>query len=132
MISYDPNNQPGPEYNGPVSGGTFEYTGNPQTFVVPVGVTELRVKVWGAGGAGRTGSYDNFSGGSGGFTTTKLSVTPGEQLSVVVGGGGKHGAANGGDGGWPNGGYGTSGDASGGGGGGLTGVFTGDPLNGNG
>ena len=99
----------------------FEFTGGVQSYTVPAGITELKVKVWGAGGAGRTGSYDNYSGGSGGFTTTKLSVTPGETISVIVGEGGKHGTQRGGDGGWPAGGFGTLGDASGGGGGGLGG-----------
>ena len=55
-------------------------------------MTELRVKVWGAGGAGRTGSYDNWSGGSGGFTRATINVQPGQVLNVVVGSGGKFGA----------------------------------------
>lgn len=58
----------------------FSHTGADQTFVVPAGVTSLRVKLWGAGGAG--------NGGSGAFVTGVLSVTPGETLTVIVGGGG--------------------------------------------
>ena len=103
----------------------FNFTGSHQYFTVPAGVEQIKIKVWGAGGAGRTGQYDNASGGSGGYAEGYLVVSPGERLVVVVGGGGGFGTENGGVGGWPGGGYGTKGDASGGGGGGLTGVFLG-------
>jgi len=97
-----------------------------QSFVVPTGVTSLKVKMWGPGGG--TGSYSaSGGGGPGGYTTGFLSVTPGETLLLAVGSGGKKpvsSTGNGGLGGWPGGGFGTRGDASGGGGGGLTGIFT--------
>ncbi|MBV5337884.1 MAG: hypothetical protein J0653_08200, partial [Deltaproteobacteria bacterium] len=95
------------------------------------GITQITVKVWGAGGGGRdgSGSYSYYPGGSGGYAEADMSVTPGENLVIVVGGGGQIGAApnagSGGNGGWPGGGYGTSGDAPGGGGGGVVGVFRG-------
>jgi len=104
---------------------SFTFTGSHQYFTVPDGIEQIKIKVWGAGGAGRTGSYDNGSGGSGGYAEAYLIVEPGAQLVVVVGSGGAFGADDGGVGGWPDGGYGTKGDASGGGGGGLTGVFLG-------
>ena len=66
---------------GPVQ--TFLATGGPQPWIVPAGVTSLSVKLWGAGGGG-TG----YSGGAGGFVTGTISVTPGETLTIVVGGGG--------------------------------------------
>lgn len=104
---------------------TFTYTGSEQTWIVPDGVTEVSVKVWGAGGAGGTYGGVGDGGGSGGYAAANLTVTPGQELKIVVGGGGEHGIAsgNGGLGGWPGGGYGTAGDASGGGGGGYCGVF---------
>jgi hypothetical protein len=111
----------------PLSTQGFGYVSdNTQTFTVPAGVTSLKVKMWGPGGG--TGNYSNSGGGgAGGFSTGLLSVTPGEQLILVVGSGGKKPASssgNGGLGGWPGGGFGTRGDASAGGGGGYSGIFT--------
>lgn len=63
---------------------TFNFTGNAQTFVVPVCVTSLQVDVRGAqGGTGNSGSG---AGGLGGRVQTTLAVTPGETLFVYVGG----------------------------------------------
>lgn len=110
---------------------TFSYTGSGQTFTIPEGVTSVDVKVWGAGGGGS--DYSNsYQGGSGGFASGTLSVAPGENLVVIVGGGGGLGDSNdsGGEGGYGGGGDGTLGDASGGGGGGLSGLF--DDAHGNG
>jgi hypothetical protein len=102
---------------------TYTYTGSHQYWTVPSGVSQITVKVWGAGGGGRTGSYSTYTGGSGGYTEATLNVTPGQQLCITVGQGGQQGSTIGGNGGWPGGGYGTAGDASGGGGGGVVGVF---------
>ncbi len=104
----------------------FAYTSDvTQTFTVPAGVTSLRVKMWGPGGG--TGNYSGSGGGgAGGYSTGFISVTPGEQLILVVGSGGKKSVSsngNGGLGGWPGGGFGARGDASAGGGGGYTGIF---------
>ncbi|MGE0722826.1 MAG: hypothetical protein AB7O45_00550 [Alphaproteobacteria bacterium] len=55
------------------------------TFVVPTGVTTIHVKAWGAGGGGG----DPADGGGGAFVEGDITVTPGESLTVVVGGGGK-------------------------------------------
>src|SRR5262249_32763590 len=69
----------------------FSYTGTDQTWTVPAGVAQITVKAWGAGGAG--GNYIfNDIGGGGGFVTGTLDVTPGEQLTIIVGGGGQPGA----------------------------------------
>lgn len=88
----------------------FTYTGAVQTWTVPAGVTKLRVKMWGA--AGGPGPIAAFGpGGGGGYTDARLSVTPGQQLSIFVGGGGAPAiGGNGGLGGWPNGGRGGSGN----------------------
>lgn len=59
----------------------FSHTGGNQSFTVPAGVTSLAVSLWGAGG----GRY----GGSGAFVSGLLAVTPGETLSLIVGGGGE-------------------------------------------
>lgn len=82
---------------------TFGYTGAPQTFIVPEGVTAILVDAYGAqGGSLGTGN----TGGLGGRTHSLLSVTPGESLDIYIGG----------QGGIPGGGY------NGGGSGGLTAI----------
>ena len=63
-------------------------TGNSYgTFVVPAGVTVLRIKAWGAGGgAGYNGNNSyGLRGGNGGFSQADITVTPGETLRVYVG-----------------------------------------------
>ena len=62
---------------------TFQYTGGPQSFAVPAGITQVTIFASGAaGGAGQCGG----SGGYGGTTTASIAVTPGETLAVFVGG----------------------------------------------
>ncbi|MFJ7340850.1 hypothetical protein ACIQU3_11220 [Streptomyces sp. NPDC101110] len=53
-----------------------------QDFTVPSGVTSLDVRAWGEGGAGNSMAY----GGAGGFVAGSLKVSPGEVLSLAVGG----------------------------------------------
>jgi hypothetical protein len=78
------------------AGTTFGYAGDDQDFVVPAGVTQVVVKLWGAGG----GSHNTADGGAGGFVTGTLAVTPGETLTIVIGQGGLNGeSAYGGGGG---------------------------------
>lgn len=106
---------------------TVSYTGTTASFTVPDGITELDVKMWGAG-AGNGAWPSNNTAGAGGYASGKISVTPGEQLFIIVGGGGQGTTGSSGDGGlggWGGGGFGTKGDASGGGGGGYTGIFSG-------
>lgn len=79
------------------------------TFTVPSGVTELLVQAWGGGGAGGDGGdyaeppVGGGGGGGGGFAESLVSVTPGQNITVVVGGGGAMGSYVGDNGG--NGGY---------------------------
>ncbi|RAK62665.1 glycine-rich protein [Hymenobacter edaphi] len=82
----------------------FAYTGAPQTYTVPAGVTQLRVDMAGAGGI-VNGPF--YRGGNGGRLQAQLTVTPGEVLTIYVGGmatgydsgsAGYNGAANGGGG----------------------------------
>jgi hypothetical protein len=88
----------------------FEATGADQTWVVPDGITEIDVTVWGAGGG--AGRVSNVLGGAGGFASGTIPVTPGETLYIVVGEGGEHV---------------TDGLSGAGKGGGLSGVFRGTP-----
>lgn len=71
---------------------TFNYTGTVQTWTVPPGVTSIDVSMTGAQGGS---SYPSISvGGNGGLVTATLSVTPGQQLEIRVGGEGAAGSAN--------------------------------------
>ncbi|MGH7434123.1 MAG: hypothetical protein ACRENE_00445, partial [Polyangiaceae bacterium] len=72
----------------------FSYTGASQSFVVPLWVSQVTVVANGAGG-GADGCFNNTAGGTTGAT---ISVTPGETLTVMVGGAGGTGS-NGGVGG---------------------------------
>ena len=68
---------------------TFAYTGADQSFLVPTGVTSVKVSMWGAGGGGA----DN-TGGAGAYVEGTLAVTPEETLTVVVGQRGINGAGS--------------------------------------
>ena len=72
----------------------FGFTGSDQSFTVPAGVTALTVDLYGA-----QGGSDSYNGGLGGHVHATVPVTPGQVLTVRVGGTG-----NGYAGGWPNGG----------------------------
>ncbi len=70
------------------------------TWVVPVGITSLTIKAWGAGGgSGGNGENMNMSGagGGGGFAQATVNVTSGSWLNVYVGGGGPGGGSGGGN-----------------------------------
>ena len=66
----------------------FSYTGAPQQWVVPCGVTSVEVEAMGASGMVQSDFYggDNGDAGYGGKVVCNLSVTPGEVLHVYVGG----------------------------------------------
>ena len=63
----------------------FSYTGSAQTFTVPAGVTIVTVQSWGAGGGN---GPSGVTGGAGGYASGIVSVTPGEELTIIAGGGG--------------------------------------------
>ena len=104
---------------------TFTFTGGVQTFVVPAGVTLLQVDAFGA-----QGGQGDALGGKGGRIETTIVVTPGETLSLIVGGaGGNSGGSGqpgpggfngGGDGGRGNSFFSPTGAFFGGGGGGAS------------
>jgi hypothetical protein len=59
----------------------FNYTGTTANYVVPAGVTSIRIDASGAQGGDGSGG----SGGLGATMTGTFSVTPGETLTVIVG-----------------------------------------------
>jgi hypothetical protein len=62
---------------------------NQGNWTVPNGISKIRVRMWGGGGAGGPGSGGaGGGGGAGGYTEGYLTVTPGNQYFVTVGGGG--------------------------------------------
>lgn len=99
---------------------TFSFTGAAQALVVPGGVTTVDVDAFGAqGGTGLVGGLP----GSGGETVATVPVTPGETLTILVGGrGGAGGAGTAGAGGFNGGAPGGTSPSSGGGGGGASDV----------
>lgn len=71
---------------------TYSYTGAPQLYVVPAGVSSITVTVSGAEGNAPGGS----TAGRGATVSATIAVTPGESLQINVGGSGSHGGWNGG------------------------------------
>ena len=70
---------------------TYSAATSGTSWTVPSGVTGITVKSWGAGGGGGGGNSSN-AGGNGvgaGFAQATFSVTPGETLTLRVGGGGR-------------------------------------------
>lgn len=104
----------------PVKDKQFTSPGTSYSYTVPTNTNVLKVKLWGAGGAGgmqfKPGTV--YPGGAGAFVQGTIQVTAGETLTVKVGGGGKPGITDG-----------SYEDTYGGGGGGWSGVFRGNvPL----
>jgi len=121
--------------NTPIS-QTFSFTGNTQTFVVPAGVSSIKIEVWGAeGGMGRNNS-SLANAGKGGYVFGDKTVVPGSTIYIYVGGKGTDAYASSSccNGGWNGGGFGAygppwSGTYVGGGGGGASDVrFGGNAL----
>lgn len=92
---------------------TFILTGSTVQWVVPAGVSRVNFDSWGAKGG-------NNNGGNGGRTSGTFLVSPGQQLTITVGGSGQNSPINnGGLGGFNGGGNGgdSAGDGGAGGGG---------------
>ncbi len=68
---------------------TYSNSGN-YTFVVPKGVTSIKIQAWGGGGCSgyNTGGRARGGGGGGAYTEGIINVTPGASITVVVGAGG--------------------------------------------
>lgn len=88
-----------PSFPSPLPGQSFFGSGNIQifnksgTFIVPPGVTRIRVRVWGAGGSGGNAvnsprSKAASGGGGGGLAIKIIDTTPGTSYAVTVGTGG--------------------------------------------
>lgn len=87
---------------------SFAYTGGPQAYTVPAGVTSLKVDLAGAAGGPR---FSLSTGqGLGGRVQAILAVTPGQVLTLYVGGAGARNM-----GGYNGGGGASAGDGGGGG-----------------
>jgi hypothetical protein len=76
---------------------TFSFTGAAQTFTVPDGVFAITVDAYGAAGGSGAGQASfvpiaGSPGGLGGRTTAVVAVSPGEELTVLVGGQGGDGS----------------------------------------
>ncbi|MBK8927301.1 MAG: T9SS type A sorting domain-containing protein [Crocinitomicaceae bacterium] len=104
---------------------TYNYTGAPDVYIVPAGVTSIHVEMIGASGGICDYSGTNPAGyipGMGGKLECDLAVIPGSTLNVYVGGQGSNASSGtGGTGGYNGGGNGgTTGTYSGGGGGGAS------------
>jgi len=69
--------------------GANGYSGSLQNYVVPSGITQLYVALWGGGGASSAQSVGTGRGGSGCYVSGILAVTPGETLSILVAGYGR-------------------------------------------
>ena len=73
---------------------TFTTVGS-NTFTVPDGVTSLNITINGAGGGGGgCDSHPGYKGYSGHTMSGNLTVTPGDTLTIGIGGGGKGGASD--------------------------------------
>lgn len=99
----------------------FSFTGASQTWTVPADVTSVSVYAQGAQGGG---TYGGFGGG----VRATLSVTPGEQLQINVGGQGSAGVGGFNGGGGSAFGTGSIGTGQGGGGASDIRAATGDPA----
>lgn len=91
----------------------FPYTGGPQTWTVPAGVTQATFELHGGGGGAAAAGG---AGGPGAIVRATLAVTPTQTLTLVVGGLGGSGAAGGFNGGGAAGSGGLAGAAGAGGG----------------
>jgi hypothetical protein len=86
---------------GQTSKQTFKFTGGEQEFTVPAGVTEVAIIASGARGSegvgdGASGGKYDPPGGLGGRVTATITVKPGENLAIFVGGMGRRRGFNGG------------------------------------
>ena len=64
-------------------------TGQTFSWVVPTGITQIRVQLaGGGGGGGNSTSNEETSGSCGGFVLGEIAVTPGETLTIYAGAGG--------------------------------------------
>lgn len=70
-------------FGSPHSQETFQFTGAYQSYIVPSGVTGIKIECWGA--AGGNGNLSSSPGGFGAFVSGEFQVQPGEELIIIVG-----------------------------------------------
>jgi hypothetical protein len=71
-------------------GSTNSFNGDTidQSFIVPSSISSITAELWGGGGAaGNSGDSQGGNGGGGGYVKATIPVTPGETLTIRVGGG---------------------------------------------
>lgn len=80
-----------PQKTIPITKQVFSTPTTGQTINVPLDVRTIRVKAWGAGGGGGGGgdTSPGGNGAAGGYIESEITVVPGEQLVIRVGGGGQ-------------------------------------------
>lgn len=67
--------------NCPAGSQTFDFSGSIQTLSIPSCVNQITIEAWGAQG----GNRGNYTGGLGAYMKGTFAVTPGSNLSLVVG-----------------------------------------------
>jgi len=73
--------------------GQAEIINPASPWVVPAGVTQIKVEVWGGGGGGGGAFAGNGGGGGGGaYNTNVLNVSAGQSYTITIGTGGGSGA----------------------------------------
>lgn len=77
---------------------TIEYSGQIDTFVVPLGVSSIEIQVWGAEGGSETWQ-NTYVGGLGAYGSGVFSVNSGDSLFLLAGGKGEEMAVGAGGGG---------------------------------
>ena len=96
--------------NDSTGSAEFSFSGAEQTFIIPSGVNVIQIECWGASGGDGHYYSPQQPGGKGGYASGTLGVTPGQSLSLFVGGQGTRsnvspiaGGFNGGGDGYNNG-----------------------------
>ena len=82
----------------PGFGSGVQSFSNSGTFIVPGGVSQLEVELWGGGSGSFASTSTTASGGGsgGGYARKRLQgVSPGQMIGVTIGGGGAAGRTNG-------------------------------------
>ena len=109
----------------------FTFEGVERPYIIPAGISQIKLEVWGAEGGGQRSSGNTYAGfgGKGGYSVGMMPVLGGETLYVYVGGIGGYSSSGLANGGFNGGGttYASSQEEPAGGGGGGTDIR----LNGN-
>lgn len=72
------------------TGSSTSNAGTPQVWVVPEGTNKIFIEAWGAGGGGYANGDTLTPGGGGGYASGYFNVTPGQSISMNIGGRGNN------------------------------------------